>query len=151
MIVGGVAVGALSIAAAFTLFQFMMRGPGPGPGSETKSTPVIEIGSEAETIVELETPVGISERPLARSLEGPLERPLERPSEAPLILPLERQPERPFDSPSLGLSVGPVTESKQTSEISNPLTYLIIDPAYVDEITQFLAALKKRSGVVQTQ
>jgi hypothetical protein len=126
MIVGGVAVGALSIASAFTLFQFMRRGSGPSsdPTSGSKSTPVTETGLESETEVGSETIVELEPR-LS-------ERPFERSSEASLILPSQRP-------------------STLTSETSNPLTYLSIDPAHVDEITQFLTALKKRSGVVQTQ
>jgi hypothetical protein len=150
MIVGGVAIGALSIASAFALFQFMRRGSGPGPASETKSTPVTEAetlvekepetepeeGSETGSIVESETIIELEPRPFERRME------------APPVGISERLPERPIDSPSLGLSigplVGPLVGSKLTSESSTPLTYLSIDPAHVDEITQFLAALKKR-------
>jgi hypothetical protein len=157
MIVGGVAIGALSIASAFALFQFMRRGSGPssGPSSETKSTSVIESetlvekepeteeGSETGSIVESETIVELEPRLFERRME------------APLVGISERLPERPIDSPSLGLSIGPLVGPpvgpKQTSESSNPPTYLSIDTAHVEEITKLLTVLKKRFEVVQTQ
>lgn len=157
MIVGGVAVGALSIASAFTLFQFMRRGSGSGsasdPASSSKSTLITEpepeamseSGSESvvqlesvqesdvrsETLIELETRVGLSERPS--------ERPPERPSVDPSV--------GPSVNPSVNLPAEPVRAEPMsvTSETSNPLIYLSIDPAHVDEITQFLAAMKKRT------
>jgi len=143
MIVGGVAVGALSIASAFALFQFMRRGSGPDPVSESKSTPVTEPETEegAETIVEL------APRPLERlpeiSLDSLPERPLERSLERPSLgLSI---------GPSVGLQTRPSTELQRTSESSNPPTYLSIDTAHVEEITNLLTVLKKRFEVVQKQ
>jgi hypothetical protein len=168
MIVGGVAIGALSIASAFTLFQFMRRGSGPSsdPASESssKSTPITESGSESETILETRSETG------SESVqESGSDIIVETESGSETIVELEtgshenlyeRPYERPFERPSLGLSIGPsvgpsvnlpAEPVSVTSDTSNPPTYLSIDPAHIDEFTQFLAALKKRPQGAQLQ
>ena len=151
MVVGGVAIGALSIASAFTVFQFMRRGS--GSISSSKSTLTTE--KEAEAVQESETIVQL-ESVQESEVRSDIIVELETGSHENLY---ERPYERPFERPSLGLSIGPsvgpsIDPSVESvtaepvnlaSETSNPLTYLSIDPAHVDEITQFLAALKKRA------